>query len=370
MLLWKRPETTAGALLLSAASLLPLSAGSQVLASEPAGRSAVTPLEQFQDESAQQRWERLKGRYQPSLIESAPSSNALSAQGLRGSRFPLSDAPAAQSSSHRERNFAPPLPDGIDEPAWLTAGVPVEVLDEIALDPQPKSRPQPPLPTEVPFVEHRGERNQPAVVPREAAPESARLASVDPQAPRPLVAFAANANRASQADPALAPVPGSEPVSPGKEVRRSVRSISEIQPFYNTMVDEDIREFADKSAAEYGVEFGADVYEPRAFPEAALPWVPTNYYHFPLYFEDAVLERYGHSYPEPIQPFVSVAKFSGQLLALPYQMTLDPINKPKYTLGWYRPGEVAPKLRYQVPWNAQAAAVQAGVTTGLIFLIP
>ena len=41
-----------------------------------------------------------------------------------------------------------------------------------------------------------------------------------------------------------------------------------------------------------------------------------------------------------------------------------------YALGWYRPGECAPKLHYQVPLNANAAAVQAATVTGLVFLIP
>ena len=54
----------------------------------------------------------------------------------------------------------------------------------------------------------------------------------------------------------------------------------------------------------------------------------------------------------------------------PYQMTIDPILKKTYSLGWYRPGEPAPMLLYQVPWNAEAAAAQAGVMTGLFFLVP
>ena len=63
--------------------------------------------------------------------------------------------------------------------------------------------------------------------------------------------------------------------------------------------------------------------------------------------------------------------FTTQLLGLPYQMAIDPIHKRIYTLGWYRPGEgCIPKLCYLVPWNSKAAAIEAGVVTGLIFLIP
>jgi hypothetical protein len=65
-----------------------------------------------------------------------------------------------------------------------------------------------------------------------------------------------------------------------------------------------------------------------------------------------------------------VGKFSAQLVGLPYQMGIDPPCKRIYPLGYYRPGECAPKLHYQVPWNTRAALIQAGVTTGMFYLIP
>lgn len=123
-------------------------------------------------------------------------------------------------------------------------------------------------------------------------------------------------------------------------------------------------------AAEYEVAFGTKTFQPREFPDTMYAWEASNYYNYPLYFEDAVLERYGHSYHPLVQPFVSVAKFGGQLVFLPYQMTIDPVDRPMYALGWYRPGDCAPKLRYQPPLNAKAAAVEAGVWTGLFFLVP
>ena len=59
-----------------------------------------------------------------------------------------------------------------------------------------------------------------------------------------------------------------------------------------------------------------------------------------------------------------------QLVGLPYQMTIDPVYRRRYSLGWYRPGECAPKLHYQIPFSTRAAAVQAGVLTGLFFVVP
>lgn len=119
------------------------------------------------------------------------------------------------------------------------------------------------------------------------------------------------------------------------------------------------------------IHFGQNVaYLPRANPHAHYYWDASDMFSNPLYFEDANLERYGYTYPFLLQPFVSVGKFSGQLALLPYQMVNNPIRKEVYVLGNYRPGEWAPRLWYQVPFNMKAAAVQAGALTGMIFLIP
>jgi len=118
------------------------------------------------------------------------------------------------------------------------------------------------------------------------------------------------------------------------------------------------------------VVLSEDPYERRFFGESVLVWQASNLWYNPLYFEDAPLERYGHTYHHALQPFASVAKFGKQLIGLPYQMSLDPIRKRTYTLGWYRPGECAPKLHYQIPLNARAAATQVGVTNGMILLFP
>ena len=111
-------------------------------------------------------------------------------------------------------------------------------------------------------------------------------------------------------------------------------------------------------------------YEPRVISDSVFTWEASNLYHNPLYFEDASLERYGHTHWYVAQPFVSVGKFGIQLAGLPYQMTIDPICKKRYTLGWYRPGECAPKKCCQIPLNAKAGINQAAVLTGLILLIP
>jgi len=111
-------------------------------------------------------------------------------------------------------------------------------------------------------------------------------------------------------------------------------------------------------------------YVKRNFPEAVFAWDASNIWYNSPYFEDTPLERYGHVHHELLQPFVSIHRFSTQLILLPYQATINPIRKKIYPLGYYRPGEWAPNKWYQIPLNTDAGAVQAGVATGLFFLFP
>lgn len=111
-------------------------------------------------------------------------------------------------------------------------------------------------------------------------------------------------------------------------------------------------------------------YVGRNFTESIYTWEASDLNYNPLYFEDTNLERYGNSRRDLVQPFVSMGRFTGQLLALPYQMSIDPLRKKVYPLGYYRPGERTPKRINGIPWNTKAAVTQGLTTTGLIFLIP
>jgi hypothetical protein len=111
-------------------------------------------------------------------------------------------------------------------------------------------------------------------------------------------------------------------------------------------------------------------FEPRVFPASTYTWQASNIFYQPLYFEDPDLERYGHAWPFFIQPIVSSLRFTTQAVGIPYQMVIDPCCCRVYPLGYYRPGECAPKLIYQIPWNTEAAAAEAGVITGVYFLFP
>lgn len=102
-----------------------------------------------------------------------------------------------------------------------------------------------------------------------------------------------------------------------------------------------------------------------------LQWQPSNLWYHPLYFEDAPLERYGHTYsPLICQTVASTGRFVGQAVMLPYNATLRCPESREYPLGWYRPGECAPHLKYCCPWNEEAAVHEALAVVGLVFLIP
>jgi len=111
-------------------------------------------------------------------------------------------------------------------------------------------------------------------------------------------------------------------------------------------------------------------YIARQSSPAVLQWAPTNLYHYPLYFEDPALERYGHTYHPVVQPFASAGRFATQLVGIPYQMTLHPVHSREYALGYYRPGECAPKKHYQIPFNEEAAIMQAAAMAGFFLIFP
>jgi hypothetical protein len=107
----------------------------------------------------------------------------------------------------------------------------------------------------------------------------------------------------------------------------------------------------------------------RAWEGISYYWDASHLVHQPLYFEDLNLERYGYSYG-CAQPFVSAARFFGRIPLLPYAMTVHPHYKSEYALGYGRPGSPHPYVHSVPPASLKGAAVEAGVVTGLFFLIP
>lgn len=106
------------------------------------------------------------------------------------------------------------------------------------------------------------------------------------------------------------------------------------------------------------------------WPQSDFQWAATAFCHRPLYFEEINVERYGYTISPVLQPVISGAHFFGTIAALPYKMTRHCPCECIYTLGHYRPGDCVPRRWHHELWDTKAAAVELGVVTGLIFLIP
>ena len=111
-------------------------------------------------------------------------------------------------------------------------------------------------------------------------------------------------------------------------------------------------------------------FTPRDWDEMYIAWTASGLCHKPLYFEEAQLERYGHSTGPYTQPAVSMAHFFGSLVVLPYSMGLKTPNECVYALGHYRPGNCAPYMLPAVPFTPRAALFQAGAVLGTISILP
>jgi hypothetical protein len=114
---------------------------------------------------------------------------------------------------------------------------------------------------------------------------------------------------------------------------------------------------------------------PRNWTPQRKYWAAAATCHLPLYFQDAALERYGHSVEsffgpkgryatyhiddptqstqrnQIAQPFFSAGLFAFQILALPYNMIVDPPWEAEYDLGYFRPGDTVPTDVYYLPWH-------------------
>jgi hypothetical protein len=112
---------------------------------------------------------------------------------------------------------------------------------------------------------------------------------------------------------------------------------------------------------------------PRNWSPQRKYWAAAATCHLPLYFQDPVLERYGHSveqfvgpmgrylsYPvddptqstqrnQLVQPFFSAGLFALQIIAWPYNLVVDPPWEAQYDLGYYRPGDNIPTDLYWLP---------------------
>jgi len=109
-------------------------------------------------------------------------------------------------------------------------------------------------------------------------------------------------------------------------------------------------------------------YAGRSWSQTCFEWKASALCHKPLYFEEVGLERYGHAVV--LQPAVSAARFFATVPLLPYEMGMRPPWECVYPLGHYRPGSCAPYYIPPVPVSLRGGLMEAGVVTGLVYIIP
>jgi hypothetical protein len=153
-------------------------------------------------------------------------------------------------------------------------------------------------------------------------------------------------------------------ITPASRLKTDIRSIKPTLSYALKNIDKE------QLPEDFESQVDTGEYIARQSSPTVYQWAPTNLYHFPLYFEDPSLERYGHTYHPLVQPFASSGRFATQLVGLPYQMALHPVHSKEYALGYYRPGECAPKKHYQIPFNEEATIVEVATIVGLFLIIP
>ncbi|MEZ6133349.1 MAG: hypothetical protein R3C53_00425 [Pirellulaceae bacterium] len=99
-------------------------------------------------------------------------------------------------------------------------------------------------------------------------------------------------------------------------------------------------------------------------------WQPSLICHNPLYFEDAILERHGHARFGCLQSLASGVKFYSTLPLMPYLRTLKPKHECQYALGHWRPGSCAPLVKDTLPYDKQAAVVEALSLASFFWAVP
>ncbi len=108
----------------------------------------------------------------------------------------------------------------------------------------------------------------------------------------------------------------------------------------------------------------------RAASSKCVHWQPSNICHYPLRFEDAMLERHGQVRFGCWQSLASGIRFFGTIPMIPYLNSLRPRCEPVYALGNYRAGSCAPALRSSIPWDRDAAFNEALALAGFFWAAP
>jgi len=115
---------------------------------------------------------------------------------------------------------------------------------------------------------------------------------------------------------------------------------------------------------------GNDPVIDRDWVASTMTFKASGLCHKPLYFEDVNLERYGHTAGPILQPALSGAHFFMNVVALPYNMGINPPTECRYPLGYYRPGDCAPWLVRPIPLSIRGGLTAAATYVGGALVLP
>lgn len=108
----------------------------------------------------------------------------------------------------------------------------------------------------------------------------------------------------------------------------------------------------------------------RPWAIAEYHWAASELAYQPLYWNQTPLERYGQTISPALQPIISGAHFFGTFPLIPYKIGIDRTHDRISTLGYYRPGSYAPCMRQRLPWEWDAAGIEAATWIALIAIFP
>jgi hypothetical protein len=255
--------------------------------------------------------------------------------------IPVNPAESLQAAARDKPSAASLLAEGEEKPAEEQVELCVSANDEGSREPEKKG-----LPGEsIPAVEQAGENLQ--VVAAEETPSSHR----------------------QQTEDQLPAAKESGPEKPVFEFDR--RPIHSLTVNIKAKPGEMPSDLGKNSLVQIAMK-PADAVLLRHWPLMSCEWEAPALAYRPLYFEEVNLERYGYGmkYLRAAQPIVSAGQFFTTIPILPYKMLAEPARTPVYALGHYRPGSDAPYRPVYPPLSVSGSAAEAGVATGLIFVIP
>ncbi|MCA9193243.1 MAG: hypothetical protein KDB03_15840 [Planctomycetales bacterium] len=148
-----------------------------------------------------------------------------------------------------------------------------------------------------------------------------------------------------------------------QDARQSGTESSEIRPLTSNIVVANLSMSGETPKTAWEDRSNGPVSLPTGHSRGATPhsvnWQASNVFHYPLFFEDAMLERHGHVRWGCAQPIFSGVRFFGTIPLYPYLKTLQPECCPRYALGHFRAGSCAPVLRDNLPYDSRAIVTEA-----------